>query len=89
MLNRLLNWLSRLLYGGVKPVSRTGAMVHWVRGIGWMETCTDGILPSKYETPEEREAFKKEVAEATKGANNRIAYNHAGGFPWNPNVCKK
>ena len=82
MLNRLLNWLSRLFYGGVKPVSRTGATVHWVRGVGWMERSSEGILPSKYKTPGEIKAFKKEVDRVTKGGNNLIAFGRTGGsFP--------
>ena len=82
MLGRILNWLSRLLYGGTKPACKPGETVHWVRGVGWMETSSEGILPSKYETPEEREAFKKEVARVTKGGNNLIAFGRTGGsFP--------
>ena len=78
MLNRLLNWLSRLFYGGVKPVSRTGATVYWVRGVGWMERSREGILPSKYQMPEEIEAFKKEVDKVTREVENQSSDSFPG-----------
>ena len=57
-------------------------------GLAWIERSSEGILPSKYKTPEEREAFRKRVEKVTKGANNFLVASR-GGFPWNPNVGKK
>ena len=61
----------------------------WYFGIGWVKRSNNGILPSKNKTPEEIKTFEAMVDRVTKGGNNRIGYNNAGGFPWNTIVDKK
>jgi len=77
MFSRILNWLSCVIHGGTKPACEQGETVHWVRGIGWVKSSTQGILPSKYKTKEEWKTFKRSVDKIA-----REAANHSGGsFP--------
>jgi len=50
----------------------------WYLGIGWVKRSREGILPSKYETPEEREVFKRKVEEVTREVENQSGDSFPG-----------
>jgi hypothetical protein len=50
----------------------------WYFGIGWVKSTSHGILPSKYQTPEEIEAFKRKVEEVTKEVENQSGDSSPG-----------
>ena len=50
----------------------------WFWGVGWVKRTNHGILPSKYKTPEEIEAFKRKIEEVTREVENQSGDSFPG-----------